>query len=54
MQIQLISVVVDNLDVVILSALEIDTKFNVNVMSGSDEHCGIIRGISVDTRCRYN
>ncbi|WP_273706231.1 citrate lyase subunit alpha, partial [Leuconostoc mesenteroides] len=33
--------VVDNLDVVILSALEIDTKFNVNVMSGSD---GIIRG----------
>lgn len=32
---------VDKLDVVILSALEIDTKFNVNVMSGSD---GIIRG----------
>lgn len=33
--------VVDKLDVVILSALEIDTKFNVNVMTGSD---GIIRG----------
>ncbi|WP_282801540.1 citrate lyase subunit alpha [Secundilactobacillus kimchicus] len=32
---------VDELDVVILSALEIDTKFNVNVMSGSD---GVIRG----------
>lgn len=32
---------VDKLDVAILSALEIDTKFNVNVMSGSD---GIIRG----------
>ena len=32
---------VDQLDVVILSALEIDTKFNVNVMSGSD---GVIRG----------
>ena len=32
---------VDNLDVAILSALEIDTKFNVNVMSGSD---GVIRG----------
>lgn len=32
---------VDKLDVVILSALEIDTKFNVNVMSGSD---GVIRG----------
>ncbi len=33
--------VVDKLDVVILSALEVDTKFNVNVMSGSD---GVIRG----------
>ncbi|MBS9337554.1 citrate lyase subunit alpha [Fructobacillus parabroussonetiae] len=32
---------VDKLDVAILSALEIDTKFNVNVMSGSD---GVIRG----------
>lgn len=32
---------VDQLDVAILSALEIDTKFNVNVMSGSD---GVIRG----------
>lgn len=32
---------VDNLDVAILSALEIDTNFNVNVMSGSD---GVIRG----------
>ncbi|MFT8325172.1 citrate lyase subunit alpha [Oenococcus sicerae] len=32
---------VDQLDVAILSALEIDTKFNVNVMTGSD---GIIRG----------
>lgn len=27
---------VDQLDVVILSALEIDTKFNVNVMTGSE------------------
>lgn len=32
---------VDQLDIAILSALEIDTKFNVNVMSGSD---GVIRG----------
>lgn len=32
---------VDKLDVAILSALELDTKFNVNVMSGSD---GVIRG----------
>lgn len=32
---------VDKLDVVILSALEIDTDFNVNVMTGSD---GVIRG----------
>jgi len=32
---------VDQLDVVILSALEIDTAFNVNVMTGSD---GVIRG----------
>ncbi|WP_420828227.1 citrate lyase subunit alpha [Lactococcus paracarnosus] len=32
---------VDKLDIVILSALEIDTAFNVNVMTGSD---GIIRG----------
>ncbi|GEA94567.1 citrate lyase subunit alpha [Weissella viridescens] len=32
---------VDKLDVVILSALEIDTDYNVNVMSGSD---GVIRG----------
>lgn len=32
---------VDQLDIAILSALEIDTNFNVNVMSGSD---GIIRG----------
>ena len=31
----------DQVDVVILSALEIDTKFNVNVMTGSD---GVIRG----------
>lgn len=30
-----------NLDIVILSALEVDTKFNVNVLVGSD---GIIRG----------
>lgn len=35
--------VVDRLDVVILSALEIDTGFNVNVITGSD---GIIRGAS--------
>jgi citrate lyase subunit alpha / citrate CoA-transferase len=32
---------VDKLDVAILSALEIDTDFNVNVMTGSD---GVIRG----------
>jgi citrate lyase subunit alpha/citrate CoA-transferase len=35
--------VVDRLDVVILSALEIDTQFNVNVITGSD---GVIRGAS--------
>lgn len=34
---------VERLDVVILSALEIDTNFNVNVISGSD---GVIRGAS--------
>ncbi|YCO01812.1 citrate lyase subunit alpha [Vibrio sp. VNB-15] len=34
---------VDQLDVVILSALEIDTDFNVNVITGSD---GVIRGAS--------
>ncbi|CCI87887.1 Citrate (Pro-3S)-lyase [Lactobacillus gigeriorum DSM 23908 = CRBIP 24.85] len=33
--------VVNNLDVSILSALQIDTNFNVNVMTGSD---GVIRG----------
>lgn len=33
--------VVNELDVVILSALEVDTDFNVNVLTGSD---GIIRG----------
>ena len=33
--------VVNNLDVSILSALQIDTDFNVNVMTGSD---GVIRG----------
>ena len=33
--------VVNQLDVVILSALEIDTAFNVNVMTGSD---GVLRG----------
>ena len=32
---------VNNLDYVVLSALEIDTKFNVNVITGSD---GILRG----------
>ncbi|PJC87337.1 citrate lyase subunit alpha [Vibrio sp. HA2012] len=35
--------VVDHLDVVILSALEIDTDYNVNVITGSD---GVIRGAS--------
>lgn len=35
--------VVERLDVVILSALEIDTRFNVNVITGSD---GVIRGAS--------
>lgn len=34
---------VNKLDVVILSALEVDTKFNVNVLTGSD---GYIRGAS--------
>ncbi|WP_447882486.1 citrate lyase subunit alpha [Serratia fonticola] len=34
---------VDRLDVVVLSALEIDTDFNVNVLTGSD---GVIRGAS--------
>ncbi|RLM10359.1 citrate lyase subunit alpha [Gibbsiella quercinecans] len=34
---------VDCLDVVVLSALEIDTGFNVNVLTGSD---GVIRGAS--------
>ncbi|MDF2678093.1 MAG: citrate lyase subunit alpha, partial [Bacillota bacterium] len=34
---------VNNLDIVVLSALEIDTNFNVNVMTGSD---GVIRGAS--------
>jgi len=34
---------VEKLDVVILSALEIDTDFNVNVITGSD---GVIRGAS--------
>ncbi|WP_261858551.1 citrate lyase subunit alpha [Photobacterium sanguinicancri] len=34
---------VDQLDIVILSALEIDTQFNVNVITGSD---GVIRGAS--------
>ncbi|WP_330981936.1 MULTISPECIES: citrate lyase subunit alpha [Enterobacterales] len=34
---------VDRLDVVVLSALEIDTQFNVNVLTGSD---GVIRGAS--------
>ena len=33
--------VVNALDVVVLSALEIDTNFNVNVLTGSD---GVIRG----------
>ncbi|WP_233268591.1 citrate lyase subunit alpha [Pantoea sp. BAV 3049] len=35
--------VVDRLDVVVLSALEIDTGFNVNVLTGSD---GVLRGAS--------
>ncbi|MFZ5969637.1 MAG: citrate lyase subunit alpha [Bacillota bacterium] len=34
---------VNQLDIVILSALEIDTQFNVNVITGSD---GVIRGAS--------
>ena len=34
---------INMLDVVVLSALEVDTKFNVNVMTGSD---GLIRGAS--------
>lgn len=35
--------IANKLDVVVLSALEIDTDFNVNVMTGSD---GIVRGAS--------
>ncbi len=35
--------IVNKLDIVILSALEIDTDFNVNVITGSD---GVIRGAS--------
>jgi citrate lyase subunit alpha/citrate CoA-transferase len=35
--------IANKLDVVILSALEIDTDFNVNVMTGSD---GVLRGAS--------
>ncbi|AQS11254.1 citrate lyase alpha chain [Clostridium saccharobutylicum] len=35
--------VVNKLDIVILSALEVDTDFNVNVITGSD---GVIRGAS--------
>ncbi|TDT62770.1 citrate lyase subunit alpha [Fonticella tunisiensis] len=35
--------IANNLDVVILSALEIDTDFNINVMTGSD---GVMRGAS--------
>ncbi len=35
--------IVNKLDVVILSALEVDTDFNVNVITGSD---GVIRGAS--------
>lgn len=34
---------VEQLDVVVLSALEIDTKFNINVLTGSN---GVIRGAS--------
>ncbi|MDK8080676.1 citrate lyase subunit alpha, partial [Citrobacter freundii] len=34
---------VDRLDVVVLSALEGDTNFNVNVLTGSD---GVLRGAS--------
>ena len=34
---------VDRLDVVVLSALEVDTSFNVNVLTGSD---GVLRGAS--------
>ncbi|MCL0335816.1 citrate lyase subunit alpha, partial [Escherichia coli] len=34
---------VNKLDVVVLSALEIDTDFNVNVLTGSD---GVLRGAS--------
>ena len=35
--------IANKLDVVVLSALEIDTEFNVNVMTGSD---GVLRGAS--------
>lgn len=34
---------VDQLDIVVLSALEVDTNFNVNVLTGSD---GVLRGAS--------
>ena len=35
--------VINQLDTCVLSALEVDTNFNVNVMTGSD---GVIRGAS--------
>lgn len=37
---------VDRVDVVLLSALEVDTQFNVNVLTGSD---GVLRGASGGT-----
>ena len=40
---------VNELDFVVLSALEIDVNFNVNVLTGSD---GVIRGPSAAIRIR--
>ncbi len=44
--------VINQLDIAILSALEIDTDFNVNVITGSD---GVIRGtrVTVATGCGW-
>lgn len=40
---------VNKLDFVVLAALEVDTDFNVNVLTGSD---GVLRGAPADTRTR--
>lgn len=45
----LVATAAEQLDFVILSALEIDTDFNVNVLTGSD---GVIRGAIEGIRTR--